>query len=205
MVVSNRNLLFKGSIFRCYVSFRKGTWKFSEVKGFLMFFAIIKSKVLQDFPPVFALRICFLEVWVQDNCVLSPRNQRWGSGNRGGWNGDPRRSSGKVDGLGFILLGNHLFLKLMVEDFWQLLMKVVPETFRTGANHLHGAIIKIGIFSLCYSTQWKWNHDPDLESESHPCSTFSGHMKTIQPNSKCHQATLSQRRYSHTSPSNTWP
>ena len=74
----------------------------------------------------------------------------------------------------------------MVEDFWQLLMKVVPETFRTGgANYLHGAIIKIGIFSLCYSTQWKWNHDPDLESESHPCSTFSGHMKTIKPNSKC--------------------
>ncbi len=25
MVVSNRNLLFQGSIFRCYVSFREGT------------------------------------------------------------------------------------------------------------------------------------------------------------------------------------
>ncbi len=36
--------------------------------------------------------------------------------------------------------------------------------------------IKIGVFSLSYSTQWKWKNDPYLENKSHPCSIFSGHM-----------------------------
>ena len=33
MVVSNRNLLFQGSIFRCYVSFREGTYVFLRKRG----------------------------------------------------------------------------------------------------------------------------------------------------------------------------
>ena len=58
MVVSNRNLLFQGSIFRGYVSFREGTWKIG---------IILKGNIASSNHPFFSE-----DMLVSAECLFQP-------------------------------------------------------------------------------------------------------------------------------------